>query len=540
MEYNNHFLSLLENEKAAKNLLLKKYAEDNGKQINEIPEEIKKSILDDPRFQKILDLCKKNNKLGWVYVLTKFHIIDDIPWESFVAPPNETPGVFDLLKSLNIKGSELPLNNLDAYARVIPSAKDERPGFEVLLDDLTLLQNQREVNKLFAEFIPRMKEEFRKTSQSKEKEDKNLIDSIFNSSKIMSTLKPRRALQKDGSYITEYPFEEFKKMRGRYSDGPGNLEARPQFKDPKVAFRAMVDDLSNLVDSWGLSLDETTQKLIGKGPQAGIFFTKMGYLAMSARTPEAQKVVSGDSGFCINNPSTFFNYSDGAIQVNILNGNLPKANKKSLLGITIKPDGTVKNCAWRTNTGGDRDFQKGGINYVDFLKELDYPEELIATIIENFEEELNIKSAVEIFYKNFDSSSTEKIITELFRIKGSVLSGKMDDDEWERISSIVTYLIKEEKGIKPTDFIDKFKESGIYSPEAWETFSYVIGDDYTKEDMEEIKASTMDQYSYMEEMVASPEVAEKYFGKEYVSLWKEKLKYKDETLRKMDSLIDLK
>jgi hypothetical protein len=41
-------------------------------------------------------------------------------------------------------------------------------------------------------------------------------------------------------------------------------------------------------------------------------------------------------------------------------------------------------------------------------------------------------------------------------------------------------------------------------------------------------------------MVASPEVAEKYFGKEYVSLWKEKLKYKDETLRKMDSLIDLK
>ena len=47
---------------------------------------------------------------------------------------------------------------------------------------------------------------------------------------------------------------------------------------------------------------------------------------MSARTPEAQKVVSGDTNFCINNPSTFWSYGEGAIQVNIINGNLPKAN----------------------------------------------------------------------------------------------------------------------------------------------------------------------------------------------------------------------
>jgi hypothetical protein len=49
---------LLENVKAAKDLLLKDYAEKRKTKINEIPEEIKKSVWGNPKFKQILDLVE--------------------------------------------------------------------------------------------------------------------------------------------------------------------------------------------------------------------------------------------------------------------------------------------------------------------------------------------------------------------------------------------------------------------------------------------------------------------------------------------------
>ena len=50
---------ILENIAAAKALLVKDYAEKQKKNVNEIPEEIKKSIWRDPKYKQVLDLAQE-------------------------------------------------------------------------------------------------------------------------------------------------------------------------------------------------------------------------------------------------------------------------------------------------------------------------------------------------------------------------------------------------------------------------------------------------------------------------------------------------
>ena len=174
--YELHKSSLiLENIADAKKLLVKDYAEKQKKNVNEIPEEIKKSIWRDPKFQKILKLSEKTP--GWVYPLTKFYVIDGADWEEIEGKDEEgNPiGIYDMLVALKSNLNELPLKTVDAYARIMPSKEDERPSYEVLGDDLRAIQSKRKLKKLYDEFIGRMKEEFRKASFTKNCLDKKLI-----------------------------------------------------------------------------------------------------------------------------------------------------------------------------------------------------------------------------------------------------------------------------------------------------------------------------------------------------------------------------
>ena len=50
---------ILESISAAKALLVKDYAEKQKKSVNEIPEEIKKTIWRDPKYKQILDLAQE-------------------------------------------------------------------------------------------------------------------------------------------------------------------------------------------------------------------------------------------------------------------------------------------------------------------------------------------------------------------------------------------------------------------------------------------------------------------------------------------------
>jgi len=424
----------------------------------------------------------------------------------------------------------------------MPSKEDERPSYEVLGDDLRAIQSKRKLKKLYDEFIGRMKEEFRKVSSSKEPSDKKSIQELELVALALDKLKPKEGEDEKGNKITLIPFNEWKRATGKkYSDTPDNLMVYPQFKDPKIAFKTLVRDSSDFVDNWNKGLSEYSQKIIDLGLRAGILYDKGGYLAMSARTPEAQRAVSGDSNFCINNDSTFWNYGDGAIQLNIINGNLPKANKKYLLGVTIKKDGVVKNCAWKNNTGSDRDFHKSGINYAAFLKGLEYPQELIQDIIDKFDSEVTIKLSLEQFYKESKSLTPNSLIKSLINIKQGIFNGVVSPEQWDQISGIVSFIVKEERGIPTSDFVKEFKLSGMYTLSAWEVFDYVVEGDYTKNDMEEIKKTTLSVISEMEQFVSLRNKGRTFnIPEEQYKKILSAIEYKDENITKIDSLIAAK
>ena len=180
---------ILESISAAKALLVKDYAEKQKKSVNEIPEEIKKSIWRDPKYKQILDLAQEgkyyeNGELqssnepggskklpkneGWIYLLTKLYIIDGCSWEQLVSVETDSgsatvgspTGIYNMMIELKQNLNQLPLKNVDAYARIISSTQSETPPYEVLADDLRVMQAKKKLKKIYDELIPRMKKEF--------------------------------------------------------------------------------------------------------------------------------------------------------------------------------------------------------------------------------------------------------------------------------------------------------------------------------------------------------------------------------------------
>ena len=99
---------LLENIANAKALLVKDYAEKQKKSPGQIPEEIKKSLWKDPKFQKVINLLGQKNQ-GWAYAFTKFYVIDGAPWEEIESvDENGNPaGIYNMLLQLRPSQNDL-------------------------------------------------------------------------------------------------------------------------------------------------------------------------------------------------------------------------------------------------------------------------------------------------------------------------------------------------------------------------------------------------------------------------------------------------
>ena len=255
---------ILETIQGAKNLLVKDYAEKNNKNPKDIPEEIKKTIWKDPKFQQILDLCKDPSQHNWVYPLTKFYIIDGADWSIIKRGrgSDDLPGIYDLLVELKQFLKDLPLKTVEAYIKVNPTPSDNRPGYLVLQDDLMQIRSKRLLKKMYDMMIRRMKDEFTKFSASRDPKDQELIQTLLTSSEIMDTLKPRKAWddEKKVWYIEE-PWKFFGLKQSKYSDSEKALRDNPSYKNPESAFRGMVEDVSNQVSTWNDTIYDVYQKL---------------------------------------------------------------------------------------------------------------------------------------------------------------------------------------------------------------------------------------------------------------------------------------
>ena len=453
--------ALMENVQAAKDYLLKRYALEKKIKTSEIDEETKKKILADPKFKEVKDLTEKFP--GYTPMFVKFRFEQKAHME-------ELKEIFDNLMKYKQNLKQDLTMDINDYVKIEPTEDDIRPGYEVLGDDLRNIERKRKLRKFYSELTGKMRKVFAKATDKQ-------IDDLTEISNQLEQLK-----DKDGKNA----WKEFTKGLKKYED----TRTYPQYRDEKVAFADVIKDALEFVEGWNQDESGLLKKLKDLGPMAGILYAKNGYIVESARTPEAQRAICADTNWCIRTDSTFWSYGQGRVQINIINSNVPITDIHSLIGITVNTDGSIHTDATRPN---NRLRDKNGNSFrtlKDALEGLGYPKDLIDTVMAKLKTETDIKIALERYYKDGASLKVRDIIESLLVSNRGFLSGAMPKEDWERISGLVSQIIFEVKDLKKSDFMKEFKENGIYGDAAMNVFEQLIGDDYTKADIEDILSAT--------------------------------------------------
>jgi hypothetical protein len=455
--------ALLESVQVAKDYLLKRYALEKKIKTSEIDEETRKKILNDPKFKEVKDLTEKSP--GYTPMFVKFRFEQK-------AHMDELKEIFDnLMKYKQSLKQDLTMD-INDYAKVEPTEDDIRPGYEVLGDDLRNIERKRKLRKFYSELTGKMRKVFAKATDKQ-------IDDLTEISNQLEQLK-----DKDG----QNAWKEFTKGLKKYE----NTRTYPEYRDERVAFADIIKDSLAFVEAWNRDESELLKNLKALGPMSGLLYAKNGYIVQSARTPEAQRAICADTGWCIQKDITFWSplYTTGRVQINIYNGNVPVTDIHSLVGITVNPNGSIHTDATRPN---NRIRDKNGNTYKtlkDALEGIDYPKDLIDTVMSKFKMECDIKLALERYYKEGTGLTVRNVIESLIATSKGFLAGVMPQEDWENISGLVAQIIAEDKGLNKSDFMKEYKQFGIISDASLNVFNRLIGDDFTKGDIEDILKAT--------------------------------------------------
>lgn len=463
---------VFESVQAAKDYLLKKYAVSKNIKTSEIDEETKKKILSNSKFIKIRDLTAKYP--GYTPMFLKFYMEQGAEMSQL----QEILADLERFKQNLKQDLSMPITD---YEKVVPDAEDHRPGYERLGDDLRNIERKRKLKKFYNEFTPVMKRMFAKATDDQ-------IEQLTEISNQLERLKPKEGEDENGNRITLYAWKEFSKNFKKYED----TRTYPEYRDPKVAFSDIIKDSNDFIKAWDEDESALLKKLRELGPMNGILYAKNGYIVQSARTPESQLAVCADTSWCIRNPSTFWNYGGGRIQINIINSNIPVTNIRSLVGITVNADESIHTMHLRNNERYRASTLKEALN------SLDYPKDLIEAVLSKFKMETDLKLALEQFYKEGDNLTVRKVLESLVSSSKGFLAGIMPQEDWERISGLVAQIIEREfRGIRKSDFLQIFRELGIFTEANLNVFDAIIGKDYTQKDMEDIIKTTTNSLQEM-------------------------------------------
>ena len=495
---------LMENVQDAKSYLIKNYAEKNNIKPSDIDEETKKQILNNPKFLEVKKLADDNKMPGNTFPFLKFALEQRANLE-------QLEEIIELLKDNKNNLNSLPMTIME-YAKVDGTKKkpsedgeeddDNRPGWEMLRDDLSNIERKRKLKNFIDRLTPRMKDYVNKKATTKQLEK---LEEISYQLKVL----PKNDEGREAWEAFFYPDLGVRNEQGKVKGRMGSYDdiiTYTEYKDPSKAMDGIISDAENFINKWGEDENAVIAKIKALGSQAGILYSKEGFLIMSARTPDAQRLVCSETGWCIRTDSTFWSYSSGRVQINVINNNIPTSERYSLVGITVNKDGTVHTDADRPNS---RIQSTSGNNYTgkpatEVLRRIGVPEDGIKAFEEKFPREADIKIALELYFKEGQSLRPLDIILSLLTFNKGFLSGSMTESQWEEVSSLVTQIISELKGLGPDDFMKIYKGSGsasgggIYSDASWNIFDKLIGNNYTKDDIETMYKENMEGFDSLE------------------------------------------
>jgi hypothetical protein len=445
-----------ENIAAAKVYMQKRYANRLKKDVRELTPVEKDKALENSAYLKILDLLK--GQPGYVMPFTKFHFDQGITID-------ELNGLLDTIKTGRHLIQQLS-KPIEQWANTEPV--NGISGFEQLNDELRTIEREKGV-KWFINGLPKnLRDQYRALDKDKQQTvitlavqldelGKSVIDRLFEKIKSMDRWKIEDVITYTSNYI----------------NGFSNLEMKKK-----------IDELESLE------------------PEAGILYNDDKYLVMSIRTKSAQEKLCAVANWCINR-GQFYRYADKGLQINIFNFGTDPDDPLFLTGNTIGFDGRVMD----SHDINDKSIRKGWEISAHF-KELGYPDSLISAIKDNFENECNIKRALSKIYnpKEGKPLTSRDVVESLIVMNRGVLAGTLSNTAWGKIAGSVSRIAANESNLSNKLFIKCFIDSGILTEAAWNIFDSVIGKDYTREDMEAIKDSTifhMDNFIYILDKVGA-------------------------------------
>lgn len=488
--------SLFENVQQAKDYLLKISAQKMGKKPSDLDDELKKRILSDPLWISVRDLTQKTP--GYTYMFTKFAFDENASMDTLE----------DILSKLTqykqILG-ELPMK-VEQYAKIEPSKEDPRPGYERLDDDLVQLERKRAVKDLYNEFTSKLKEDFKGASP----DQINALVEITNQAKSKGD-------------------ECWKDLLG------WNPETKKYNLSRYENLQEFIEFATKFIEQYGKGGEGAFEKEIKElGAQVGVLYNEGDYLAVSVRTGEAQQKLFGDLSWCITRAtSTFWSYSGGNLQINVFNFSLPITDKMYVIGMTVSPEGKITSDADKFN---NRLPGASGKLFWEYLSKAEYPKTMVEKMKSKFPDEVRIRKSLEAFQKYRETGGqlrAKEVIRYLVGLTNNVSSGIMTPQEWEEISGEVSKIIFDDMGFTSKTFLDFFKENGIYSDSAWNVFYSVVGDNYDRNDMEEILKATTTGFESFEDLIEFSKRGAMKIGKTEMEMMKKTLAEKDQILKRV-------
>jgi len=435
--------------------------------IKDMPEERKKMILNTPEFVEIRRLTEKTP--AYTGLFTKFHYEQNCPMETIVE-------ISDLLKKYktNLDNDlSIPIND---YMNVVPKGKTDKPGWELLLDDLNVIPKKISLRKFSSILGHKMKKEFKAA-------DSKTLDNLIEYSNLMNLLPPKED-KKTGHKLNAW--KEFELGVGKYENDRGYYDAEG-WKDPKVAFKVMVKDYENFVTAWGQNEDEFLEDIKSLGAKVGILYAKDGYYVFSARNADAVAKAAAVTSFCIKSQSTYLSYAGGRrLQFIVVNKNLPESDTLSIVGITVNEDQSIKNCFDRKNSS----VHSTPYTLRGMLTKIGFPSEAIDKVEGQFKGELGIKVTLEDTFTKLQGTITISTLLEVLSdADREVSAGRRDRETWLEIAGIVAMIITQDSNLSVKSFVDYFIQNGVTSEMAIRILKTIAGT-LSKEDIKKIEKTS--------------------------------------------------
>lgn len=368
-----------------KNLALKKKKEgskDTDQPVGLSAEEVR-SAETNPNFLKIKEMCRDNP--GYTYLFTKIFFEEyNEDTEKFVDLQN----LYNEIKSLGNMVKDLPIP-LDRYAAIKTTDEDQRPVSERIQDDIEKLKLEKSYRKFYNELLPNQKK-WVEESTTQQKEKLRDIGIAFGEIGKDDSGKIDQELQRSLQRVFYSKLKDFKRL--------------DEIIDYAINYIKALNN--NQFSKFMKKIDEVNTKF-GQNNGARVVYNKDGYLVIEVYSYVSNRELNGHTSHCIARSGSYWDsyLEDYNKQYYVYNFNLDPTDNKSVIGMTIKPNGELRAAHDKVDGNVSSSFKS-------IVKGWDIPFELFAPMTK---EEVEIKkkkieASKKIIQTNISIEETQKCL----------------------------------------------------------------------------------------------------------------------------------